>query len=312
MRHAVSAARSSRFLSILFTLLLGFLAKSSYAQVSGQFYGTVTDVSGAAVPGARVVLTDVGKGFARETVTDKNGSFEFLAVPVAVNYTLSADAPLFERSVQAGFRLEVNQRYRVDFTMKVGKAADTVTVSASGVEVESSSTQLGDVIQDKKIEALPLNGRSYLDLLGLQTGVAPVANPSPFQPQQVVSGDLTSGELSVNGQRENANAFLVNGAIAEDNGSNGAGVIPVLDSLQEFRLLTSTYDAEFGNFSGAIVNVITKSGTNALHGSAFEFLRNTDLDAAPYFSPGDRSILKRNQFGGTLGGPVLKDRLFSS
>jgi len=310
MRYAVSAARPCLFLWILLCLLPGFTAKSAVAQVSGQFYGTVTDASGAAVPGARVVLTDNGKGSVRETATDKNGSFEFLAVPVAENYTLSAEAPLFEKSLQSGFRLEVNQRYRVDFTLKVGKAADTVSVAASGLEVESSSTQLGDVIQDKKIESLPLNGRSYLDLLGLQTGVAPVSNPSPFQPQQVVSGDLTSGELSVNGQRENANAFLVNGAIAEDNGSNGAGVVPVLDSLQEFRLLTSTYDAEFGNFSGAIVNVITKSGSNALHGSAFEFLRNTDLDAASYFAAGERGTLKRNQFGGTLGGPVLKDRLF--
>jgi hypothetical protein len=154
MRYAVSAARPCLFLWILLCLLPGFIAKSAVAQVSGQFYGTVTDASGAAVPGARVVLTDNGKGSVRETATDKNGSFEFLAVPVAENYTLSAEAPLFEKSLQSGFRLEVNQRYRVDFTLKVGKAADTVSVAASSLEVESSSTQLGDVIQDKKIESL--------------------------------------------------------------------------------------------------------------------------------------------------------------
>jgi len=186
---------------------------------------------------------------------------------------------------------------------------ENVSVTGSPVQVESSSTQLGEVIQDRKIEALPLNGRSYLDLLGLQTGVVPVSNPSSFQPTIVASGDLTTGLLSVNGQRENANAFMVNGAIAEDNGSNGAGIIPVLDSIEEFRLLTSNFDAEFGHFSGAIVNVITKSGTNALHGSAFEFLRNTDLDAKNYFG-NTRGTLQRNQFGGTLGGAVVKNRLF--
>ena len=294
---------------IVVTLFLGLFAQTLWAQVSGEFLGMVTDPSGSAVAAAKVVLQNVGTGLVRQTSTDATGNYEFLAVPVGDGYNVAVEAPGFEKTVQSGFRLLVNQRFRVDFSLRVGQVTENINVTGSPVQVESSSTQLGEVIQDQKVEALPLNGRSYLDLLGLQTGVVPVSNPSPFQPTIVASGDLTTGLLSVNGQRENANAFMVNGAIAEDNGSNGAGIIPVLDSIQEFRLLTSNFDAEFGHFSGGIVNVITKSGTNALHGSAFEFLRNTDLDARNYFST-TRGTLRRNQFGGTLGGAVVKNRVF--
>ena len=261
------------------------------------------------LPAPRWRCENTGTGIDRDTVTDASGNYEFLAVPADSGYTLKVTATGFETSVQSGFRLEVNQRYLVDFKLQVGAVVQTVSVSGSAVEVEASSTTVGDVIEDRKIIALPLNGRSYLDLLGLQPGVAPVSNPSPFQPTIVASGDLTTGLLSVNGQRENANAFMVNGSIVEDNGSNGAGAIPVLDSIQEFRLLTSTFDPEYGNFSGAVINVITKSGTNQFHGSAFEFLRNTDLDAKTYFN-GTRGTLIRNQFGGSAGGPVIKNHLF--
>jgi hypothetical protein len=294
---------------IVIGLWIGLFASAVWAQVSGEFLGVVTDPSGSAVPAAKVVLQNSETGLVRQTSTDPTGNYEFLAVPVGDGYNVTAEAPGFEKTVQSGFRLLVNQHFRVDFTLRVGQVTANVNVTGSPVQVESSSTQLGEVIEDQKVEALPLNGRSYLDLLGLQAGVVPVSNPSPFQPTIVASGDLTKGLLSVNGQRENANAFMVNGAIAEDNGSNGAGIIPVLDSIQEFRLVTANFDAEFGHFSGGIVNVITKSGTNALHGSAFEFLRNTDLDAKNYFDS-TRGTLQRNQFGGTLGGAVVKNRVF--
>ena len=234
-----------------------------------QFYGVITDQGSSAVPHAKVVLQNTGTGLDRETATDANGNYEFLAVPVGSNYNLTVSATGFATSVETAFRPEVNQRYRVDFKLQVGAVVQTVAVTGSAVEVESSSTTVGDVIEDRKIISLPLNGRSYLDLLVLQPGVAPVSNPSPFQPTIPASGDLTTGLLSVNGQRENANAFMVNGSIVEDNGSNGAGAIPVLDSIQEFRLQTSTFDPEYGNFSGAVINVITKSGTNQFHGSVF-------------------------------------------
>ena len=154
---------------------------------------------------------------------------------------------------------------------------------------------------------MPLNGRSYLDLLGLQAGVTPV---NATGGGQSVSGNLASGQLSVNGQRENANSFMVNGGSVEETGYNGAAIIPTLDSIQEFRLLTSTFDAEYGHFSGAIVNVITKSGNNEFHGTAFEFLRNNALDARNFFDGSDKGAFHRNQFGFAAGGPILKNRLF--
>jgi hypothetical protein len=210
---------------ILMCLLICLLSHPLWAQ-DGQFYGVITDQGGSAVPHAKVVLQNTGTGLDRETPTDANGNYEFVAVPVGSNYNLTVSATGFETSVETAFRLEVNQRYRVDFKLQVGAVVQTVAVTGSAVEVESSSTTVGDVIEDRKIISLPLNGRSYIDLLGLQPGVAPVSNPSPFQPTIVASGDLTTGLLSVNGQRENANAFMVNGSIVEDNGSNGAGAKP--------------------------------------------------------------------------------------
>jgi hypothetical protein len=295
---------------VILCLIVGMLSHPLWSQGTGRFYGVITDNDGSAVAGAKVTLINTGTGISREASTDAGGNYEFLAVPVDNGYNLTVTANGFETSVESGFRLEVNQRYLVDFKLHVGAVVQTVNVTGSAVEVESSSTTVGDVIEDHKIIALPLNGRSYLDLLGLQPGVAPVSNPSPFQPVIVSSGDsLTSGLLSVNGQRENANAFMVNGSTVEDNGSNGAGAIPVLDSIQEFRLQTSTFDPEYGNFSGAVINVITKSGTNQFHGSVFEFLRNTDLDAKTYFNS-TRGTLIRNQFGGAAGGPVIKNHVF--
>jgi len=294
---------------IVIGLLIGLFAPVLWAQVSAEFLGVVADPSGSALPGVKVLLQNPDTGFSRSTTTDRTGTYEFLAIPAGDGYSISVEAQGFEKSEQKGLRLLVNQRYRVDFTLRVGRVTENVSVTGSPLQVESSSTQIGDVIQDQKIEALPLNGRSYLDLLGLQVGVVPEGNPSPFQPVIAASGNLSMGELSVNGQRENANSFMVNGAIAEDNGSNGAGVIPVLDSIEEFRLLTSAFDPEFGHFSGAVVNVITKSGTNSFHGSAFEFLRNTDFDARNFFNA-TRGNLQRNQFGGTAGGPLRKNRLF--
>src|SRR5262249_49123499 len=165
-----------------------------------------------------------------------------------------------------------------------------------------------DVIDSKKMLALPLNGRSYIDLLGLQAGVAP-ATASTIQQDRPVSGNLNPGNISVNGQRERANAFLVNGGDGSEGRNLGAGLVPNLDSVEEFRLITNSFDAEYGKFSGAIMNAITKSGTNGFHGDVFEFLRNDTLDAKNYFVS-SKSELRRNQFGYTAGGPFWKNKLF--
>jgi hypothetical protein len=215
----------------------------------------------------------------------------------------------------------VNQVFRADFALPVGPTTQNVEVSAALVQVETASTQLGDVIEDKKMTALPLNGRSYLDLLGLQAGVVPIT--SGAAPTNVAPGNLFGGVLSVNGSREAANAFLVNGGDVEEGWGNGASIVPSLDSIQEFRLLTSSFDAEYGRFSGAIVNVVTKSGTNEFHGTLYEFLRNEKLDARNFFDQNQvnpatgqeipnsaKGEFRRNQFGGVMGGPIRKDRIF--
>jgi hypothetical protein len=232
------------------------------------------------------------------------------------------EAKGFKVSTQAGITLLVNQRFRADFQLVVGAVTQRVEVSAAAAQVETTSTQLGDVIGATKMESLPLNGRSYLDLLGLQVGVVPIT--SGIEPMdRPVSGTITNaGYFSVNGNRESANSFLVNGGDVEEGRLNGAEVVPTLDSLAEFRLLTSTFDAEYGRFSGGIINAVTKSGTNGFHGTLFEFLRNNALDSRNFFEynqygatgqelPGTAiSAFKQNQFGAAVGGPIIKNRMF--
>jgi hypothetical protein len=282
--------------------------------------GTVTDATGASVPGAKVVLRNPNTGLVRQADSDANGNYEFLAVPVGEGYSVEVEAQKFRKSSQADIKLLVNQRFRADFRLEVGSVTESVTVSGNAAQVESVSTQLGDVIEDKKMQDLPLNGRSFLDLLGLQAGVVPITTT---QAGQAVSGNLYGGRLSVNGQREDANSFMVNGSNVEETNNNGSSIVPTLDSIQEFRLLTNSFDAEYGNFSGGIVNAITKSGTNDFHGAAFEFLRNEKLDARNFFDQNQidpatgqeipnsaKGVFRRNQYGGVFGGPIWKNRLF--
>ncbi|MGD0416866.1 MAG: carboxypeptidase regulatory-like domain-containing protein [Terriglobales bacterium] len=301
-------------LSIFGLILLFLCTISARADVNGAVVGTVADASGAVVAGVTVSLTNSGNGFARQTTTAKDGTYEFLEVPIGEGYAVTAEMAGFRKAEQTGIRLLVNQRLRVDFTLQVGKASEQLTVEANTVQVETSVTQLGEVIEDKKILSMPLNGRSYIDLLGLQAGVSPIsatANEPSGYANGSGSNSSDAGNVSVNGQRENANGFMVNGGSVEDTSGNGANIIPVLDSIQEFRLLTNSFDAEYGHFSGALVNVITKSGSNAIHGTGFEFLRNTALDANDYFNAGNPvSVFRQNQFGGVIGGPIIKNRLF--
>jgi hypothetical protein len=188
-------------------------------------------------------------------------------------------------------------------------------VRDSAVHTETASTQLGDVITAANLVALPLNGRSYTDLLALQPGVLPSTTITSLTVQGLgqsvfsPSGDLNPGTLSINGQRESANGFTINGAYAEETGSLSAAIVPNLDSIAEFRILSGNFDAEYGRYTGGQINVVTKSGANAFHGDVFEFLRNTDLDARNYFSP-TRGKFVQNQFGGTAGGPIVQNKIF--
>jgi hypothetical protein len=282
-----------------------------YADVTGSIQGVVKDRSEAIVAGAKVVATNVATNLTGETVSGGDGSFRILALP-AGTYRLTVTATGFRPFNETDIVVRVNDQLRVDVTLDIGSTTEQVEVQANAVQVQTENTQLGNVIDSKKMLALPLNGRSYIDLLGLQAGVAPGTSES-IQQDRPVSGTLNPGNISVNGQRETANAFLVNGGDVSEGRNLGAGFVPNLDSVEEFRLITNSFDAEYGKFSGAVMNAITKSGTNGFHGDAFWFLRNDAMDANSYFANAaelPKTALHRNQFGAVGGGPILKDRLF--
>ena len=284
-----------------------FDAGIARADVTGSILGEVHDPSDKAIAGVHISITNTETNLTQETVSAADGTYHFLAL-AAGTYRLKATGPGFRQYVATDIVVKVNDQLRIDIAMKVGSVTEEVIVAANAVQVDTQNTQLGDVIDSKKMLALPLNGRSYIDLLGLQAGVAP-GTAATIQQDRPVSGTLNSGNISVNGQRETANAFLVNGGDVSEGRNLGAGLVPNLDSVEEFRLITNSFDAEYGKFSGAVMNAITKSGTNGFHGDAFEFLRNDAMDARNYFAP-SKSELRRNQFGYAAGGPFWKNKLF--
>src|SRR5437879_765996 len=302
--------RHSRVAStLLLVLAIIFSPTALRADVTGSILGVVHDRTQAVVAGARIVATNVQTNVKQETVSAADGSYQILALP-AGNYKLTATAPGFQQFTATNIDLKVNDRLRVDIALEVGSVQQEVSVSANAVQVQKDVAQVGVVSESKKMLSLPLNGRSYLDLLGLQAGVVPVTSGTMQQDRPLSGGYSTNvGNLSVNGQRETANAFLVNGGDVSEGRNLGAGLVPNLDSVEEFRLITNSFDAEYGKFSGAVMNAITKSGTNGVHGDAFEYLRNDKFDARSFFDP-TKAELRRNQFGYAIGGPFWKNKLF--
>lgn len=293
------------------------LAANVLAQVGGRITGTVKDPAGASVAGASVVAVNASTGAKQEATTSDQGAFTFPAVPVG-QYSVEVTASGFTPYRRTGVAIDVNSAPQLDITLQLAEqsTAINVTETAAQLQVEKSDTQLGQTLASQQITAVPLNGRSYTDLLAVQTGVSPVTTSATASAASgggfgavPVSGGLNPGLFSVNGQRESANGFILNGANVEESVAEGAGIIPNLDSIAEFRVLTSNFDAEYGNYSGGLVTVITKSGTNQLHGSAFEFFRNTALDARGFFDP-TLAPYRQNQFGGTFGGPIKRDKIF--
>src|SRR5580692_5812794 len=305
----------SFFVPVFVVVSMLLLPSMLLADVTGSVNGVVRDPSQAAVRGVRIKITNTQNNLSLETVTADYGSYRFLALPVGT-YNLSAAITGFQQYNSTGIVLQVNDQLRIDITLKVGSINEQISIVANAARVETESTQLGDVIDSKKMLALPLNGRSYLDLLGLQAGVAPSGSVTiggdSGTGARAVSGYIqNAGNVSVNGQRETANAFLVNGGDVSEGRNLGAGLVPNLDSVEEFRLITNSFDAEYGKFSGAVMNAITKSGTNGFHGDVFEFLRNDAIDAKNFFFTSQpKSELRRHQFGFTAGGPFWKDKLF--
>jgi hypothetical protein len=303
------------FAPVFVIVMLLLLPSMLLADVTGSILGVVRDPSSAVVKGAQVRVTNTQTNFSQQTVTADDGSYRFLALPVG-NYTVNVTFAGFQQFNATDIVLKVNDELRIDIALRVGNVKEEISIASDALQVETESTQLGDVIDSKKMMALPLNGRSYLDLLGLQAGVAPSGSVTIGGQSgtggRSVSGYLqNAGNVSVNGQRETANAFLVNGGDVSEGRNLGAGLVPNLDSVEEFRLITNSFDAEYGKFSGAVMNAITKSGTNGFHGDVFYFLRHEKMDAQNYFFSGQpKSEYRQHQFGFTGGGPFWKNKLF--
>src|SRR5713226_3466243 len=279
-----------RFLSkCLLALIVAvvFGGAPAWAGITGSISGVVSDPNGGVIVGATVTAIETQTGVKSEITTDSKGFYNFPSLPIGT-YDVEVRSAGFKLYRQTGLVLDVNSALRVDVTLQIGEASDKIIVSSEAVHVDMESTQNGEVIEGKKILAVPLNGRSYTDLLSLQPGVVPSAygNQAPDTTDRRPSGGLNPGNQSVYGQRESSNGFMVNGANVVEGKNNGAAVIPNLDSIAEFRIITNNFDAEYGNYSGAQINVATKSGTNSLHGTAFDFLRNTDFDARNFFKIG--------------------------
>jgi hypothetical protein len=304
-------------LAVLALRLVAFLlaaAVATRAGVGGSISGTVTDPSGAAIVKAKVTATSIETGISQSVGSDDQGFYSFQALPVG-HYDLQVETTGFEPYRRTGVVIDANGALTIDVVLHLGARTEVVTVAEDQLHVDTTSTQMGELISGTQMTAVPLNGRSFTDLLALQPGVVPVTSITSETVQDVgasvlsPSGDLNPGTISINGQREFANSFLVNGSDVEEDVNMGAAIIPNLDSIAEFRILTNNFDAEYGEFSGGQINVVTKSGTNQLHGNLFEFVRNTDLDSKNFFSPG-RGAFDQNQFGGTVGGPIRKDKIF--
>ncbi len=261
--------------------------------------GRVTDDSGAVVPGAKIIITNTGTNEIRSVIVGDNGEYSIPQLAPG-NYSLTAEYAGFNTAVRSGIVLETNQQARFDISLKVGALTEEVQVSAAAPLVASENAALGNVVDQKKIVELPLNGRDYLQLAFLQ--------PNVFAPAQGSNLGFRGG-FNVAGNSEIANQYILDGIDNNDETTNQPLHRPILDAVREFKVLTGTYSAEYGRQAGGQIIVTTQSGTNEFHGAAWEFHRNSGLDARNFFAP-QKPSFRRNQFGGVLGGPIKKDQTF--
>ena len=286
--------------ALFFLLVLGALATAANP---ATLSGLVTDPSGSPIAGVTVVLHALDFATKQTVITNDEGYYSVVAP--SGRYDLEISAPSFHTFHRAGLVLDAANPSRVDAQLFLEARAESITVVEESLILDPSTTEIGQELAEKKISSVPLNGRNFADLMSLQPGIVPT---SSAQPNAVVmsgvtstppSGDLDAGNVSVSGQRETSNGFAVNDSDVEEDVNMGTAIVPNLDSIQELRVLTGNFDAQYGNYSGGQVLLTTKSGTDEFHGSAFDFLRNTNLDAKSYFSL-DRAAFDRNQFGRLL------------
>src|SRR5438094_30628 len=294
----------------IFCSVTFFISPLLYGQANGSFLGTVSDKTGSVISGAAVTVTSQGTGLSRETKTDDTGHYLTPLLPVG-NYTIRVNSQGFKTVEQTDIRLQVNEQREVDFTLVPGSVTEAVEVSATEVTVETSTPTLGQVITAEQVADLPLNGRNFVQLATLTPGTTQETNPNSFfnaGPSSEVSARGTYS-LSVGGSRASSTDWLLDGNDNNELTAGGISILPSIDAIQEFKVLTYNYSAQYGTRAGPTVLVTTKSGSNNYHGSVFEFFRNTALDAKSFFAT-ETEKFNLNQFGGSFGGPIKKDKTF--
>src|SRR5215467_5468773 len=297
-------------LAVCCSALIGLVTPSLHGQATSSFSGTVTDNAGAVISGANVQITSQGTGLTREAKTDDSGHYIIPLLPVSF-YKIHVEAQGFASVEQKDLRLQVDEQRELNFTLRPASVSTSVEVNATEVAVETTTPTLGQVITSEQVSSLPLNGREFVQLATLTPGTTQETNPTSFfngGPSSEVSARGTFS-LSVGGSRAQSTDWLLDGNDNNELTAGGIAILPSIDAIQEFKVLTYNYSAEFGTRSGPTVLVTTKSGSNQLHGSVFEFFRNTKLDARSFFAA-TKEQFNLNQFGGAFGGPIRKDKTF--
>ncbi len=318
MKRPSTLICSLTFVLAVFVITTGMLQPSWAQEVTASITGTVTDPSGASVPGASVTATSVERGIVYTSESNDSGLYQIGHLPVG-SYTLKIEKSGFASANRPQFVLTVNQVARIDIAMKVGQASETVEVSGEAPVLKTEATQVDTIINAATNDNLPLASRNYVQLTLLAPG-AVSTDPSSFNNGNNTGG--YGGRPLINGNREQANNFLLDGMDNNQVSDNLLGYTPAPDAIEEFNLITNNASAEFGNFEGGIVNATIKSGTNSFHGDVWEFLRNDKLNANSWsnnlhvdpvtgaWAPLAKQKLRWNMYGGTFGGPIIKNRLF--
>ena len=297
--------------SVLFAiaviLLLG--CSPAHGQEAGSISGRVLDPQGAAVPNVNVRLGQPATGTTRVTTTTAEGLYSFPSLPVG-SYTIAVEAAGFKRVAVSNIQVEVAQRVQLDLTLEIGAVTEVVEVTAAAAQLQTSDSQIGGVVESKAISDLPLNGRNFTQLMVLMAGSTERGGGTVAGHYVERAGGIA---FSVNGQRQTANQFLIDGFMAKEVQHGTNSIEPIIDALQEFRVQSTNYTAEFGTEAGGQINAVLKSGTNEFHGAAWEFLRNDKLDANNFFNNQKgtaRPPFQRNQFGVAAGGPIFRNKSF--